>query len=222
MSRLEEALNYDPLSHAEKITGKDSANDTGTVFLGMGLMHEKRQQLNVLLAENDDTNSWGQTRQEWEAVIFRMGFELIYTEDIEDGQGNKLRVYWMPGLLLKSDSYSGDKSVNAATCFYNYKGPREAIDRGSNGLIEYQDEVPVWQGDHDAREGLRLRLDKMRAAGEILPTWIKRPFHWIAHYEDFKQEDRNMKHEERVAPVKAKSRQRIKKFPLHVRQAIGE
>jgi hypothetical protein len=210
-TQLEEALAYDPIAEAEKITGLDARKHNAVAWLGMSLMHKQREEKNALLFLNRDTNSWAQSLEEWTAVIVEMGFEEILCDEIPDTQ-DKLRIYWRKadGVLLVTDSYNG-KSVNSATACFNYRGPRDAMHKTSNGFVKEVDGVEVWAGSRDAREGLRYALDAMTKAGQLLPVWVKRPWLWLLHYNYTKVEGYD---------YKAITEERISRLPEDVRKAI--
>ena len=209
--QLEDALAYDPIAEAEKLTGLDSRKSDAVAWLGMSLMHKQREEKNALLFLNRDTNSWAQSLEEWTSVIVEMGFEEILCDEIP-GTQDKLRIYWRKadGVLLVTDSYNG-KSANSATAYFNYRGPRDAMHQTSNGFAKEVDGVEVWEGSRDAREGLRHALDSMAEAGQLLPVWVKRPFLWLLHYNDTKPKDYDHK---------AITEERIARLPEDVRKAI--
>lgn len=207
---IEQALSYDALSEAGRITGNSYKEDDATVWLGMALMQEQRKVKNELLSANRDTNSWGQTLAEWMAVVEDMGFRLILTDDIP-GTGDKFRIWWRDGVLLKADSYSGDTTVNIGSAHFNYHGPRNAMHRCSSSWACDKDGVAVWDGSRDAREGLRFALDRMADAGTFLPKWEKQGFLWLLHYKDTKDKDYD---------YTAITAERIARLPVDVQDAI--
>jgi hypothetical protein len=63
----------------------------------------------------------------------------------------------------------------------------------------------------DCREAIRYYLGKMRETGTFLPVWENRPFLWLLHYMDTKDEGYD---------YKAITASRIAQLPEHVRNAI--
>jgi len=210
MKTTEEALRFDGLAEAERITGKSYKESAESESLGVLLHMLGSREKSRVLSENNDTH-FSQTREEFESVLTSMGFELVLCEDIP-GTEDKLRIYWRNGLLLRTDSYFGDKSVNGGNCYFNFKGPREGMFSCSNGHAGEIDGSPVWDGDFDVREGLRFRIERMEACGEILPKWHKRGFLWLLHYMDTKKP---------AYDYNAINAERIARLPIYVRAAIA-
>jgi hypothetical protein len=207
---IQEVLSFDSLHEAEKITGRNYKEDAGVAALGMILELQHREKRNAWLYLTRDTNSWNQTLEEYLAVLEEMKFQLIYTEDIAD-TGDKLRIFWHSGILLVTDSYWKDTKINSANAYFNYRGPCDGMFRCSHSWIKEVDGVNVFAASKDGREGLRFTLNKMLEVGEILPIWIERPFLWLLHYLDIKQEGYD---------YATMNESRIAKFPEEVRNAI--
>jgi len=207
---VKEALEYDPLHEAERATGKHWSESETTGLIGMALALEHNRHKAKVLAATDDTH-FGQTLQQWNATIERLGFEKVLDEPIE-GTGDRYRIWWRSGVLLSSDSYYDDTSVNSANAYLNYRGPRDGMYGSSNGHIADVDGAPVWDCGKDAREGFRFFLTRLEASGEILPVWIKQPFLWLLHYKDSKQPNYD---------YKTISADRIARLPEHVRSALS-
>jgi len=205
---LRKALDFDPIHEAEQLAGKTHHGDDSVVWLGMALGHKQRETTDALLFLNRDTNSWSQTREQWEAVVLEIGFELVLCLPIETTR-DFYRIYWKPGLLLCTDSYNNDTVVNGATCYFNYQGPREAMHKCSSGPIKGSEDI--WSGSRDGREGLRFALDEMSQQGQLLPTWIARPHLWLLHYMDTKVEGYDWK---------AITKAMVEMLPAHVQQSI--
>lgn len=210
-SPLEQALSYDPLDDAETITGKSYKADEVTSSLGLLLHLDHNAKKRELLVAAGDSH-FTQTIGDFIAFLSSMGFEQVLCEDIPNTE-DKYRIFWRAGVLVSFDSYWGDKSVNGGTAYFFFKGPREAIFGGSSGYACEIDGQPVWDGSFDVREGLRMRLDKLSAAGEILPMWPKDRWLWLLHYMDVKEEGYD--HDAITAS-------RVAKLPDHVRRALSQ
>jgi hypothetical protein len=183
---LEEALSFDPLAEAERLTGQSYKENDAVGWLGMGIMQEHSKIKEGLLKESDDT-CFSNSLHEQIQVIENLGFRLLACEDIP-GTGDKWRIFWRPGILLFCDSYSGDSTLNDGKAYFSYKGPRNAMKRCSNGFAGELNGEEVWYGSVDVREGLRHCLESMEASGEFLEEWIDRPFLWLLSYGDTKDE----------------------------------
>lgn len=208
--QIEEALNFDALSHAEKLTGRSYKSDHDTEQLGLGLHLAHGERKRDLLRSAGDTY-WAQPMLEWIGVVEALGFELVHVEPIPTTQ-DVFRIWWRDdGLLLKADSYWGDKSVNSANVHFNYCGPRGAMHQCSNGFAGEVAGEAVWRGNRDAREGLRFALDRMQSQGRFVNPWLEQGFLWLLHYMDTKQEDYD---------YRAITAARLAKLPERVRAAI--
>lgn len=207
---LKEALAFDPLAEAERLTGLSYKKNDAVTALGFGLMRKQREQTNALLFLNRDTNAFGQSLQEYLEIIADMGFQQILEDPVE-GTDDTYRIFWREdGVLLNVEGYNGNRSVNSAAAYLNYAGPRDPL-TCTNGLAAEVDGVDVWDCHLDAREGFRFSLAEMSAAGRILPAWIKRPFLWLLTYKESKVEGYD--HE-------AITESRIARLPESVQKAI--
>lgn len=207
---IEQALNFDALSHAEELTGNSYKTDADTEWLGVALHLAHSQTKRDLLKGAGDTY-WAQPMPEWMAVVEGLGFELVHVEPIPSTE-DVYRIWWRDdGLLLKADSYWGDKSVNSASVVFNFDGPRNSMHQCSNGFAGERDGRQVWYGDRDAREGLRFALDRMERTGRFVRPWVKTPFLWLLHYQDAKA-----KGYDHQAITKA----RIAQLPAHIQECI--
>lgn len=207
---IEKALSFDSIAEAERVTGKSYKEDSSVVWLGMALGRHQAQERGALLHLSDDTNSWSQSARKWFECVERMGFVPIYEEPIPDTP-DKIRIFWRDGVLLFSETYE-ERSINSAKAYFNYKGPRDAMFKCSNGFAcEDEDGSEIWEGSYDARDGLKFALNKMSEAGQILPEWRKAPFLWLLSYMDAKQLGYD---------YKAITASRVTKLPAHVQKAI--
>ena len=207
--KIEEALRFDALLHAEEITGKSYKTDGDTEMLGVALHMSHGQQKRTLLKNAGDAY-WAMPMSEWVALVESMGFERIFSMAIPDTP-DFFYMWWKPGILLKADTYNGPDGLNGAMAYFNYKGPRSAMFKCSSGHAGTVDGEEVWEGSVDAREGFRFAMDRMQAAGEFLPVWIGNPFLWLLHYMDTKKEGYS---------YEAINAERIALLPPHVQSAI--
>lgn len=210
MSEIKDALSFDAFSAAEEITGKSYKTDTDTETLGVALHMMHGQSKKELLRAAGDTY-WAMPLPEWLAVVKDMGFKEIFSMPIP-GTKDTFLMFWMPGILLKADTYLDGKSLNGATAYFNFKGPRRAMNGGSSGHAGMIDGQDVWDGSRDAREGFRFAITQMQEAGELLPVWVKPPFLWLLHYMDTKTEGYD---------YQAINAERIAMLPADVQAAIG-
>jgi hypothetical protein len=181
------ALSFDPFDAAQRISGESYKTSPDTEMLGVALHLLNGERKREMLRESGDTH-WGQSMPEWIATVEGLGFRQVFCMDVPDSE-DKYRIWWREdGLLLHADSYYSGESVNSAKVYFHFRGPRNAMQRCSNGFAGEQDGQQVWAGDYDAREGLRYALERMESMGEFVNPWLKRPFLWLLHYQDAKVE----------------------------------
>lgn len=77
---IEEALKFDSLSEAEKITGKSYKESEFTTMIGLAMQIENSKKKEILMDATDDTK-FSETRQEYLRKVMDFGFEIIYEED---------------------------------------------------------------------------------------------------------------------------------------------
>jgi hypothetical protein len=208
-SNIEKVLSFDPLYAAEQLTGKSYKEDKDTSMLGMVLAMDHADRKAKLLQSVGDSN-WRMTTDEFIELAQRLGFVEILRERVE-GTPDTFYLFWRKGILLRLESYSGGRSINRADLWLNYKGPRSVLFGCSNGLAKKDsDGNPIWDVSVDVREGFHTILERLESAGEILDTWVARPFIWLLTYVDTKT-DYNY---EQI------NEQRIAKLPEDVRKAI--
>lgn len=206
---LREALAFDPLDSAEKLTGKSYEDDDSTLALGflMQLGHNERKQ-RMLTAARDSHHSMGFIDSL--ALFADLGFGEVYREEFPGHDGAEIYVilWHSDGLLATCESYGEHR--NSAKVYYNFRhtGSRDLWSLTSSG---HGREDGVWVGDHDAREGIRHNLDAYRAEGEFLDVWVERPFLWLLNYSEAKVDDYD------YAAINAA---KIQALPLHVQRAI--
>lgn len=213
---ISEALQFDGLLAAEKLTGRSYKEDDATSWLGMGLMMQNNDHKERLLRENRDS-FFRMTFAELLALYADLGFEEVYREWFTGSGGEETYVIlWHPdGLLAHAESYNGT-SMNSTKVLYNYQHKDVYFGWPLKSSGSYEGDV--WIGDHDAREGIRHSLDAMRDEGEFLPVWIKRPWLSLCNYAESKSVygDWREDMERRNAITELK----ISLLPEHVRAAI--
>ena len=75
--KIKEALSYDPLREAEKITGRSYKGDDSVTMLGMLLNMSKAQEIDGLMTLTRDTKFMNKVTDFIE-IIESMGFRQIY------------------------------------------------------------------------------------------------------------------------------------------------
>ena len=204
--KLQEALNYDGLAEAEKVTGKSYKDDEETERLGFIMSIVGNQRKNNLLEETGDTN-FNTTFAVYEEIAEKIGFVKGFERFYDDG--TRLCIYHYEGFILKIGTYkwdsSSEESINTAILYYNLvpkdpQGPWRWTSSGS-----YRD--GIWAGDHDVREGLKHKISMLQEFCIVLPKWKRRPFFWFIQHNDKENnevghayKDRNRKVIEQSSP----------------------
>jgi len=188
--KMTKLLKHDPLAEAERRTGKPWHDSEETQALGLLAQIEHASSLRAMLTTCVDS-VYGMEIKPWREILAAEGFERVFALPFkgrsftgEPAPVESLEIHWKAseGLLLRFDTFHGH--VNAATVYYNWRSldpdrrsyTESGFWRGGAGN--------VWVGDHDAREGLRLKLHNLRTHGELLSSWEERPFLWLNHYMD--------------------------------------
>jgi hypothetical protein len=215
---LEHALQSDPISEFEHISGHDyheNSDAENMGMLGLAMLHNEHK--DDLLRQANDTR-FSMSADEYARNIEEFGFKNIYSEPFTvehcgSVKHDSLEVYWHDwGLLLYFDTYCEER--NGGKVFYNWI-PHDGIDRwqctSSGGLREI-DGQSIWAGDHDCREALRHNMRQLYVNGTLLPKWKAQPFSmWITHYGE---KDTNWEaYQDRTA-------RRLDKLPKRVQRAI--
>jgi hypothetical protein len=239
---IEEALRFDALAAAEKVTGKTYKEDKETEHLGVA-MHLAAVQGKKKILEMVDDTTFSHEAFDYIRIVKEEGFELILEDEFQGKEfADSLYVFWHPdGILLCFDTYWNHKSVNGGKFYYNWRPDSEVLeDRPwrftSSGHYTYpggalakhdpqawdrakeKGEV-FWSGDHDCREGLRHHLKMLRKHGTFLTPWIESPFLWLTHYADKDGLDEH-DHDAYAKMADAKTLERFEKFPEQVKEQL--
>jgi hypothetical protein len=191
---IDDALNFDPLDVAERVTGQSYKNDRATTDLGFLLMIENNDRKQQLLTLADDTTH-SETLPRWQRIIGECGFETLLTLNVpadptpnmEAWRDNKFFVCWHPdAILLVYDTFNGGATRNSADMYYNWKphtdywrAQRRVTANGSWHWVEQPGlpPEPAWADRYD-KDGKRLDLPRVaeidrvrRAAFEQAGIW---------------------------------------------------
>lgn len=211
MSDLESLMRTDPLAEAEKVTGKSYKEDEATSALGF-LLHLANVEAKQRAAAASDDTHYSSSLEDTLRIYRELGFTELLLDRFEgsDGAPETYRILWHEdGILATVESYQTTHRNNTKI-WYNVRFPDGAgWPVTSSG--QYLDDH-VWVGDHDMREGMRVKLAGLRGAGTFLPVWRKRPFLWLLTYMDSKVEGYDHK---------AITEERISRLPEHVQAAIA-
>lgn len=202
-------LAFDPLGQAERLTGESYKDDGATMSLGFAMhMEHNRRKADALQAARD--SHFAMNLAETLALYAEMGFaEVLCDEFAGTDVTETFHILWHPeGLLATVESYGGVRR-NCSKVYYNIamRSTGDMWSRTSSGRLMPGD---VWVGDHDAREGIRTNLDRLREVGDFLPAWVERPFLWFVTYAETKRD----------YDYAAINAERISRLPAHVIAAI--
>jgi len=167
--KLGDALKFDSLGEAEKITSNEYKEDKNTTALGMLLMQQNSAKKEAMLKANNDTY-WGMTWDEFCNILNTRPvhhFEKIYSESFvfeAHGGGPEEVIVWADfthGILITANSFTG--SLNSGSFYYQGLVKGKNRPDGSGGFNNYDDikEQGVYSGHFDIREGLFYKLDKL-------------------------------------------------------------
>jgi hypothetical protein len=192
---LDEVLKFDPIDAAEQLVGRDG---DGAVGLGLLLAQGHGELKAQMLTERDDT-LFSNTVERYLRIAHARGFETVLCIPFQgnaynDAPAPEELLYVLAhrdGLLLVFDTFH-TTNVNGAKVHYNWRPHGTVNDAyhltSSGGWHNYDADTQTgtWVGDHDAREALCYRLDRLRDAGDFLNPWAKTPWLWLLHYMDTK------------------------------------
>lgn len=196
-TELDTLLNFDPLDTAEKLLNTRGSDAIG---LGMLMAMQHGDTKRKVLEANDDT-LFSNTVERYVRIVKELGFEQVLTAPFTGHTVNEMFYIFAhrDGMILCFDTYMGS-DVNGAHLYYNLEFTN--IDHGnhcsvisSGSWVEYEVDRDsrtvsgVWSGHHDAREGLKHTIAKIRKNCKILTKWKDDPFLWLLHYMDTKTEN---------------------------------
>lgn len=219
---IEYALNYDPLSEAERITGSSYKDDESTAFLGMALSFENSRLKNEILKVTKDTCSSNTVDQDI-AVIEDMGFQLLQSAPFTSVSGGvtseeKWFIYWKEGILVFFDTFHG--GTNGGHAYFNLlmhpnEDDRYSLQGFSGGYTRAEDGSIVAVGSIDIREGFRYKIQSMSERGSFITKWVDQPFLWLLHHMEPKVHNYNYQliNGERIALLPAEVQNAIASSP---------
>lgn len=215
--KIGEALRFDALSEAERVSGQSYKEDDATSKLGLAMHVMHIQNKERLLRESGDSY-FSMRFWDHKNLYLGLGFSMVWREYFTGSGGDEIyAVFWHPeGLLATLESYGGERT-NSAKMYYNYSHPDVYFDWKLKSSGHYNGDV--WIGDHDAREGICYNLDALRAEGEFLPVWVERPWLSLMNYAEGRELD-GLSYDERSQIYKQTTERKISELPEHVRRAI--
>lgn len=270
---IEQALKFDSLSEAEKVTGKSYKENQYTGMLGMLLQMEHSEIMKNLMDSTDDTN-FSESESEYLRKVTDFGFKTLvkipfFSTSSEQEENFYIMFHYDYSILLYWDTFNGNRNggkfcynwsfkniedkrdvTSSGGCIHHDKEksytawfnedltphhlPEELRDKEphwdlgnqkyedfkvldkefQNKIEEYKSDKDlyyIWCGDHDCREALKFNINRMVENGTFLKKWKKKPFMWLLHHMDSKQEGYSY---EEI------NEQRIKMLPEDVQELI--
>lgn len=200
---IKEALGFDPLYEAEKITGKvTSIDDNPEGFvLGLDFVHAKAHRMERLMRDTNDTYR-SMPFDEFDAVANDVGFtNILEIPFVSREESHLYRVYWHydHSILLDVDSYLGygnkHLTLNGGSFYYNFAPDLEKLHNSkewvySSGhycVYDEENNKYVWSGNHSVTNGcLRYYIKRMLEYGSFLKQWEESPLIYLTHHGDRK------------------------------------
>lgn len=210
--KISTLLNFDPLCEAERITGESYKDDSSTTAIGFLLMQINNAEKEEALKSINDTY-WNCPINDFLDILTEEGFALILKEDINDGSGNKFRIFWNNGILVVFDSYYKDSVINGGHCYFSSEKKLYSRSVRLSGGWYGKDDYDIFHYSFDIREGFRYKLNKIKNTAPILQEWFKGerdPFIWLVHYNE---RGNNVDYDAII-------RERYSRFPESVRNAM--
>lgn len=150
-NEIDEALNFDGLHEAEKVTGKSYKDDESTSALGFWATISNNERKRKLLSSLDDT-VFSETEEEYLRKVTDFGFETVYKESFfgmkfyhEDDVEERFYIMFHRkySILLTWDTFRGHR--NGGSFYYNWS-PKNNKVRGhlsSGHYIGRKDRHPL-------------------------------------------------------------------------------
>jgi hypothetical protein len=180
---LQEALDYDGLYEAEKITGKSYKDDQETLLLGLKMNQEATERRRRLMRANDDT-SFDSSLKDILRIAKSEGFREVMRDTYLHGRDklpDELIVLFKDdeGILLVIDTWKiegEEDKANGVNIYFNFDcgesgwGPEHSSGRILRNNPELNPRIYV--GNTDVREGLKVRLNEGRSHGKYINPWF--------------------------------------------------
>jgi hypothetical protein len=231
-SEFDSLLSYDPLLEAEAVTGKSYKEDDGTSALGLFLHMEHSARKRDELMVRQDTY-YGIPFTEAVDVALDIGFKPVWTHAGRSHYGNRQKtiMFWHEGILLVMDDYKG--ALNSANIHFNWRpfsgksdefGPifglpvSGSMEHRGPGFEDIDGDPWVFVGSIHVVEGLKHRVETLRASGQVLTEWyVTDDLLGVRVGKEVESDfsDRNW-HDK----VRAKIRERVAEFDEPARSAI--
>lgn len=207
---IETILNYDPLSIFDDVEGGKTYRDFPELALAASIMHNaEKDEMLTAMGDSKFTNKLTDYQRLIESIGFEKVLELPFVGKSfsdEPAPNEKYFIYVNRefGILLDFDTYGGD-GVNGGKYYYCIRLNEDTSGRvtSSGGFRDYDSPNRYWAGDHDCREAIRYKINRLRENGTFLREWPKDNgiFLWFLHYMDTKTDDYdyNAINKERIA-----------------------
>lgn len=215
---IKKILGRDALAETEELTGASYKESEFTMQLGLlNHLEATADKERAMLATGDTAFSCSLSyyMSVAESIGFKTVLEVPFTTKSawdERARNEKLFVLWRDGILLVFDTYNTD-GVNGGNFYYNWQGSREKHFNVLSSGGPARNDLSIWVGHHDCREGLKFHIRQLEAHGRLLPKWVERPFMWLLHHGDTANN--------KPYDYKAINTERIALLPREVREAIS-
>jgi hypothetical protein len=219
---IDSLLTFDPLAHAEKITGESCHGDDRTLALGfaMNMAHAAIKE-NALKANND--TCFQNTVEDYLAIAEDIGFRVVLKLPFINKTYEHPDTFYVlfddkRGILLMFDTFMV-KDVNGGTFHFDWKPNSEKREWPSQCSGGYDKEGKILSGYFDCREGLRHHIRMLDESGTFVTPWKADRHLWMCHHGD------TARHESYSAEAseyyKEQRQKRLAMLPPEVRYGIG-
>lgn len=232
-----QALRYDALLEAEKLTGTSYKDDKLTESLGMALHLRHVQTKRKLLEAAGDTR-FGMAWPDFKALLPKLGFEIVLTEAFPDEEGRQEEAIcaWSAerGALLWAETYHLNyvwddpafaakypPGINSGKVYFTWRPNDDhewSLEGASHGPIKGCADYLTRHVDYDIREGLGHFLSLAEEHGQFIKPWPEPSRLWLATYMDNHRAPKNWLGGDYYDKVTGA---RVAKLPAEVRAAIG-
>lgn len=176
---MEQVLKTDPLSIAERVTGKSYKDDEATSILGL-LMDTAHNRIKQSMLKNSDDTYRSMPLKGFARIVRSLGFQVVYTEswNSEYSKGpEKFVLYYNSkfGLLLKMQTFNNVTTIDGISMYFNWRPFSPHCIDPIHGCSGHFEDGHVFFGDYSNSDGLRLVINKMLKYGQFITPWIHSP-----------------------------------------------
>jgi len=192
IEKMDKLLKYDPLSAAEKFTGKSYKTDKSTSLIGL-LIHLEHSKFKKQTLQKLGDTYYGIAINEFLLILEKLNFYKVFElQGNPEGRKEHFCIYWNnDGILLVFNTYEG--LLNSGIIYYNWVPDRSLLlqdkldwwhctSSGSCCTLDGTEKDLLHVGSRDVREGFIHAIRKMQKYGTFLKKWQEIPHLWLIPY----------------------------------------